>query len=326
MLEHGGRLAAAARAYHIPLAQWLDLSTGINPQGWPVPAIPAEAWRRLPEEEDGLQEAAAAYYRSYNLIATAGSQAAIQTLPLMRPHCRVGVLATSYAEHRHAWQRVGHRMVELNGDSLPDDIDVMLLVNPNNPTGKLFDAATLLEWHARLAARGGWLIVDEAFIDAVSEHSIAQYAGRPGLVVLRSLGKFFGLGGARVGFVMAWPELLHTLAGHLGPWSVSHPARWVARLALQDGTWQQAARPMLVRQSARLQALLEQHGLKPSGGTALFQYVESDLAAELHERLAQRGILARLFAAPSALRFGLPGADSEWERLARALAELEMKP
>jgi cobalamin biosynthetic protein CobC len=61
MLEHGGRLREAARRYGIPLDAWLDLSTGINPGPWPVPAIPVSAWARLPEDDDGLIDAARAY-------------------------------------------------------------------------------------------------------------------------------------------------------------------------------------------------------------------------------------------------------------------------
>jgi len=64
MLEHGGRLRAAARKYQIPLTDWLDLSTGIAPYGWPIPDIPASAWNRLPAEADGHEAAAQAYYGS----------------------------------------------------------------------------------------------------------------------------------------------------------------------------------------------------------------------------------------------------------------------
>ena len=81
MLEHGGRLRRAAQRYGIPLDDWLDLSTGINPHAYPVPAVPASAWHRLPEDDDGLETAAAAYYGSAALLPVAGSQPAIQSLP-----------------------------------------------------------------------------------------------------------------------------------------------------------------------------------------------------------------------------------------------------
>ena len=176
-----------------------------------------------------------------------------------------------------------------------------------------------LDWRAQLAARGGWLIVDEAFMDATPELSLAPGCDQRGLIVLRSLGKFFGLAGARVGFVAAWPALLACIQETLGPWTINGPARAIARLALQDSAWQQHTRERLQHDSARLVALLTQHGFTPSGGTALFQWIRTDRAAETHDVLARQGILTRLFDAPASLRFGLPGTENEWNRLETAL-------
>jgi cobalamin biosynthetic protein CobC len=321
-LHHGGRLRQAARDYGIALEHWLDLSTGINPQGWPVPPLPPQVWQRLPEDDDGLHTAAAAYYGTAHLLPCAGSQQAIQTLPQLRAPGRVGMLKPSYAEHAHAWRRTGHTVMPLQADMVEaqiDALDVLLLVHPNNPTGTRFAPAQLLDWHARLAARGGWLVVDEAFMDATPQDSIAAHAGVEGLIVLRSLGKFFGLAGVRVGFVLAWPALRHTLAAAFGPWAVSHPAREVARLALADAPWQQATRRQLAQRSARLAALLTQAGLTPQGGSALFHYVLTPDAGVLQHALAQQGILVRRFEEPAALRFGLPGDEAEWQRLQAAL-------
>lgn len=323
MLEHGGKLAQAARRYGIPAEDWLDLSTGINPHGWPVPALPNEAWRRLPEDNDGLIDAARAYYDTPHLLAAAGSQAAIQALPALRATGRIGMLHPAYSEHAHAWAK-RHRIVTLNASDIElalDQLNVLLLCNPNNPSGERFAPEMLLTWRQRLAARGGWLVVDEAFIDAEPALSIARHTGAEGLIVLRSLGKFFGLAGARVGFIAAWPALLAQMQEALGPWTINGPARAIARLALQDSAWQQHTRERLQRDSARLAALLTQHGLAPSGGTALFQWIRTDRAVELHEALARRGILTRLFEEPASLRFGLPGAEGEWNRLEIALGK-----
>jgi L-threonine-O-3-phosphate decarboxylase len=326
-LRHGGRLCEAALRYGIPLDEWLDLSTGINPVGWPVPPLSAACWQRLPEADDGLNEAAMSCYEAVHLLPVAGSQAAIQALPMLRAPCRVGVLSLSYAEHAAAWRRQGHELILLEAGAIPRQLpglDVLLLVNPNNPTGESFSPEQLLAWHAALAARGGWLVVDEAFMDATPERSIARYSGVPGLIVLRSLGKFFGLAGARVGFVLAWPQLLRELAALLGPWTVSGPAREAARLALSGRAWQAQDRLRLVHEGARLQKLLGRYGLAPAGGTALFQYCPTKQAASLHEALARQGILTRLFDEPPALRFGLPGDVAAWQRLERALSELSI--
>lgn len=325
MLEHGGQIRAAAARYGIPMADWLDLSTGINPIAYAPPPIPLDVWQRLPQEQDGLLAAAAAYYGTADLIAVAGSQAAIQLLPKLRSSCRVGVLHPGYAEHAYAWRSAGHEVVDLAVDEIADEIDrldVLVLMQPNNPSGAIFSHAQLRDWHAALAARKGWLLVDEAFVDASTQGSIAQQAMPQGLIVLRSLGKFFGLAGARVGFVLAQPDLLARMQTLLGPWSVSGPSRFVAQAALLDSVWQAATRERLQQDGARLAQLLRDSQLAPAGGCGLFQWVISEHAESIHMQMAQRGILTRLFVQPRSLRFGLPGSASEWARLTDTLAEI----
>ncbi len=320
MLEHGGRLRRAAAEFNIALTDWLDLSTGISPWSYPVPALPMAAWQRLPEEEDGLEDAAAHYYGSAELLPVAGSQPAIQALPTVLPGARVSLLAPSYAEHAGAWGPRRTRPVA--AESIEAAIarsDIVVLVQPNNPTGVHFGRERLLDWHARLARRGGWLVVDEAFIDTTPAQSLAPLGGAPGLVVLRSLGKFFGLAGARVGFVFAPAAVRTALAERLGPWSVAGPSRWAARHALADTAWQAATRARLDAAGARLQGLLQAHGLA-ARGPALFKHVPTEHAACLHEAFAHRGILLRQFADPPALRFGLPADETGWRRLEAALA------
>lgn len=327
-LHHGGRLREAAERYAIPLGEWLDLSTGINPLGWPVPQLPASCWQRLPERDDGLEAAAEGYYGSSHLLAVAGSQAAIQLLPRLRPKGRVGLLQPSYVEHAAAWRRGGHEVVALDTQQIElqlATLDVLLLVNPNNPTGESFSVAQLSRWHEQLRLRGGWLVVDEAFIDAEPQQSLVAACGVEGLVVLRSLGKFFGLAGIRVGFLFAWPLLLQRVARELGPWHVSGPAREVARRALQDSEWQQAMRARLAQDSRRLTTLLREAGLAPTGGSALFQYVPHRDALRLHRYLARQGVFTRLFTEPGAVRFGLPGGEAQWQRLQQALRTLQQQ-
>ncbi len=330
-LHHGGRLRAAASHYGLALDQWLDLSTGINPNGWPVPPVPASAWARLPEDEDGLEQAARAYYGASHLLPVAGSQAAIQALPRLRPPARVGVLSPGYAEHAAAWRVAGHAVRALTAGKVDQAVstsDVLILIHPNNPTGAHFPLERLLAWHDQLAARGGWLVIDEAFMDTTPDQSLCILATHPGLIVLRSLGKFFGLAGARLGFVFAQPNLLARLEWLLGPWTVNAPARWVAQAALKDSDWQQRERPRLVAAGERLGALLLRQGLAPQGGCALFQWVRTPQARDLHQALARQGILTRLFEDPASLRLGLPGTEVDWARLEAALARVveEVKP
>ena len=324
MLEHGGRLRKAALEYGIDEADWLDLSTGLAPWPFPVPDIPLRAWARLPEADDGLEQAACDYYGTLQALPVAGSQMAIQLLPRLRRAGKVGVLSPCYAEHAEAWRRNGYivrEVLEHEVDFFIDSFDVLVVVNPNNPTGLNLTPSRLLDWHARLAQRGGWLVVDEAFMDNTPQSSLAPFAHQVGLIVLRSFGKFFGLAGVRLGFVLAERKLLKLLAEQVGPWVVSGATRVVGQACLRDTAGQARQRVRADEASARLVSLLEQYGFKPQGGCALFHWLITERAEELHEFMARRGILLRLFTHNSSLRFGLPGDEIAWVRLAQAFED-----
>lgn len=325
MLEHGGRLRLAAREFEIPLANWLDLSTGLAPYVWPLPDLTTDCWKRLPESDDGLEQVARDYYAAPDVLPVAGSQAAIQALPGLCDARRVGIVEPCYAEHRLAWQKAGCQVIGLAASEVGASLahlDVLVVVNPNNPTGQLIDRQTLLEWHDQLHRGGGWLVVDEAFVDLAPEHSLAPFCDRDGLIVLRSLGKFFGLGGARLGFVLAEAGFLQMLERRLGPWTVSGPAREVGKAVLADHETQELWRSRLQVDGQRLELLLTRFGLTPRGGCDLFQWVPHEAAQALYIELARRAILVRRFAAPAGLRFGLPHSKEDWERLEQALSDI----
>lgn len=329
MLEHGGRLRGAALHYGIAEADWLDLSSGIAPWPWPIPEIPTRAWARLPETDDGLEMAACAYYGASRVLPVPGSQAAIQALPRLRRSGKVGVVSPCYAEHAEAWRSNGflvREVLEHEVDFFIDNLDVLVVVNPNNPTGLNIPPERLLDWHARLAQRGGWLVVDEAFMDNTPQMSLSAEAPRVGLIVLRSFGKFFGLAGVRLGFVIAERRLLKLLARQIGPWAVSGPTRVLGQVCMSDVEGHRQQRVRTEQASVRLVELLTRYGLKPQGGCALFQWLITPHAAQLHDFCARRGILLRLFldsSSPhdSSLRFGLPAEDADWQRLELALSE-----
>lgn len=326
MLEHGGDLRAAMRRFGGD--DWIDLSTGINPLGYPAPVPSAHAWHRLPEPEPALVHAACAYYGAPQLLPVAGTQAAIQALPRLRAQlhgaARVTVSGPSYAEHAHNWSRHGHTLREAAYDLLDPAIagsDVVVVCNPNNPTGATIPPAQLLDWAARLAERGGWLVVDEAFGDTAPGLSVARHARRPGLIVLRSVGKFFGLAGLRLGFVGASLDLLAALEDMLGPWTVSGPAQEIALAALGDRGWQQATQMGLARDGARMRALLAEHAIH-AGGTPLFHWWTAPEPEAFHEHMARRAIWVRLFRqAARGIRIGLPADETQWRRLEQALRE-----
>jgi cobalamin biosynthetic protein CobC len=327
-IAHGGNLHEAAERYGIAWDAWIDLSTGINPHGYPVPPVPASAWRRLPDEGDGFAACAARYYGApdaQHVLPVAGSQAAIRALPALLPHARVAIAPLTYGEYAPAFAQAGHDITPLDVtlDALPDAITHAVVVNPNNPTATLLDAARLQHWHAQLAARGGTLIVDETFADAFgTQHAetLARATNRAGLVVLRSPGKFFGLAGARCGFALAQPALLRALRAQLGAWTVSGPARHAVTHAFEDAAWQSAMRVRLAEESARLVSLLRSHGCTPHA-TPLFAWITDPRAPALQDALAREAVWTRRFDAPASLRLGLPASDDEWRRFEAALAQ-----
>lgn len=329
-LKHGGRILAAAEKYAIPAKNWLDLSTGLNPNGWPIPDVPTALWQALPEDNDGLQTAACQYYGCDYCLPVAGSQAAIQTLPTLRSFSKVGVISPTYAEHEYNWKQAGHDVIPLSLEDVAshlEQLDVLVVINPNNPTGKLIAADILLKWHQQLSTRGGWLIVDEAFMDVTSEFSLLSAGIRPGLIVLRSMGKFFGLAGIRCGFVISDKELLQRIVDKLGPWSLTGPTRYIAKQALQDKSWHSQSCRELLHASDRLATMLTEYGLTPNGGTAFFQWLSHPDASKIFDVFAKQGILLRYFdkdkstLSPS-LRFGLPANEEQWCRLNTALLML----
>ncbi len=321
--DHGGALDRAIRRFGAG-ADWLDLSTGINPWSYPVPPLPPEAWQRLPDDGAlmALKQAARAAYgapKAAPVAAAPGSQALIQWLPRLTPPTGVAILTPTYAEHARCWRLAGHEVAEVA--DLTDAAPVLVLTHPNNPDGRRFDPGELLRLADRLAARGGFLVVDEAFADPMPAMSLVPEAGRPGLMVLRSFGKFFGLAGLRLGFAFGPADLVERLEAALGPWAVSGPALAIGRNALSDTAWIAATRVRLAAAADALEALLATHDLEPLGGTELFCLIRTDRAAAIHDRLGRHHILVRDFAAyPDRLRFGLPPDEAAMERLDQALS------
>jgi cobalamin biosynthesis protein CobC len=334
-VPHGGNLGDAVRRYGIPRENWIDLSTGINPHGYPVPAIDGNAWLRLPDDDDDLETVAAQHYGSPRALATAGTQAAIRMLPEVLPAGSIGIGLLTYGEYAPAFARGGfgverfvtERFADMReraafvlepGRALPANLKHLVLVNPNNPGTEAFAPEAVMDWHRQLVTRGGTLVVDEAFVETMPQFSVASHAGSEGLIVLRSVGKFFGLAGARVGFVLASARVDRAMRHLRGPWTVSGPARIAVRAALLDAAWQEQARLRLAVSSARLVRVLGECGLA-AHATPLFSWVREARALQWQDYLARRGVWVRQFQTVTGLRFGLPAEESAWERVETAL-------
>ena len=320
MIDHGGNLDVARARFGGELADWIDLSTGINRLPYPVPELPLHHWQALPSRAaiEALHKAAREAYRTTApLLATAGAQAAIQMLPLLAPPGSARILGPTYGEFDHVLCGAGWSVEAVSDLDALAGADLAVVVNPNNPDGQRHHPDALLA----LAGRVGRLVVDESFVDATPELSLAAQAGRKGLLILRSFGKFYGLAGIRLGFVLGGEVDIAALARRAGPWPVSGLAIEIGRAALSDRSWARETRMRLFRDAARLDELAQTTGWKLIGGTPLFRLYEVSDGLLIQERLARARIWSRVFKdRPSWLRLGLPGEEAEWQRLAAALS------
>jgi len=300
LFQHGGDINSAEAAFPEAPRPWIDLSTGLNPVPYPVPALDAARWARLPApaEIEALQAAAGARYGATapRVVVAAGAQAIIQWLPRLFPASRVAILGPTYSGHESAWRAAGTRILRA-----PEPGAAVVVVNPNNPDGRRLPLRRLRE----LARAASLLVVDEAFADFEAETLCAD--SPPATIVLRSFGKAYGLAGVRLGFAVAEPEIAGVLREALGAWPVSGPALEIGRRALADATWLAAARARLEADARWLDDLLVAAGFALVGGTLLFRLARRADARAAFVTLCAQGVLTRPFRAePEWLRFGLP--------------------
>jgi cobalamin biosynthesis protein CobC len=332
-LLHGGDLTAARRRFPDAPEPFIDLSTGINPHCYPLPRLSPELFARLPEPA-ALERLAATAARSYGVAAAdevaaaPGTQILLPPVFALVPAGRAAVLGPTYAEHARVAALVGHRTKVVTALEDLRDADLAVVVNPNNPDGRIVSKDALLALADEKRRRGGLLVVDEAFMDVgPAGLSLGPEVGRGRIVVLRSFGKFHGLAGLRLGFALAAPETASRLRATLGPWPVAGPAIAAGQAALTDAAWAEAMRGTLAREAARLDHLLAGAKLEIVGGTSLFRLARTPAAGAWFDHLGRAGILVRRFAeAPAWLRFGLPGIEEAWQRLATALAGFAGSP
>jgi cobalamin biosynthetic protein CobC len=324
---HGGDIDNVRKIYPNAPEPWIDLSTGINPFAYPIPSLPSDVWSRLPlaDEEAELRRCAAFCYGAVDAdcIATApGTQALIQLIPRLIAPTEVAIVGPTYREHARCWRRLGHTVREIAALDEIADVQVVVLVNPNNPTGRCYEARQVFSVAEDLARRHGLLVVDEAFADLLGNDFSLVPLAPPSTIILRSFGKTFGLAGVRLGFAIADRETASSLRAWLGPWAVSGPAIAVGRRALSDISWLTDTRERLADAQKRLDKLLVATGCEIVGGTPLFRLARHSRAGKVANALASKGIHVRQFTdEPAWLRFGIPSGGA-WRRLEAALLSL----
>lgn len=312
--DHGGGIDAAAARWGGARNDWLDLSTGINPVPYPLPTLPPNAWTALPDEAatHALDDAARRFWRvpdAAAVLAAPGASALITRIPALAPPGTVHIPGRTYNEHAAAFAAAGW--------SVRTELQVAqacarVLVHPNNPDGR--------RWQAGDLDGAGLVVIDESFADTDPGCSLMEHAARPGTLMLKSFGKFWGLAGLRLGFAIGDPARIAHLRAMLGPWPVSGPALAIGAAALDDPDWAQATRAILGRDADRLDALLAAAGARALGGTSLFRLYDTEDASRWQDRLARHRIWSRVFPYDRRwLRLGLPGSEAGWDRLAAAL-------
>ncbi len=327
-LAHGGDLSEAVIRFGVPLDEWLDLSTGINPVAYPNIDIDDANLKRLPQRSitEELLKSAYTFYHvapKASFAAAPGTQAILQVLPGLWDPSDVAIIVPTYEEHAETWRAGGHqvRMISQLQDIANEQ--VVVVVNPNNPDGRTHAPEELIKIATDLSAKGGVLVVDQAFTDPTPKLSLSPYADMPGLVLLYSFGKFFGLAGLRLGFASGSHSIISKLKQKLGPWAISGPALEIGARAYADQGWIRKTRIRLSRDRIRLENILTDNEFKIIGGTDLYCLGGHNQASKVFHTLGRAGILVRTFPNyPKWLRFGLPGNDAGFERLATALGSL----
>ncbi|MBT2408214.1 threonine-phosphate decarboxylase [Streptomyces sp. ISL-87] len=255
------------------------------------------------------------------VLLTAGAAEAFVLIARALGAVRPVVVHPQFTEPEAALRDAGHQVervllraadgFRLDPAAIPEDADLVVVGNPTNPTSVLHPAATL----AALARPGRILVVDEAFMDAVpgEREALAGRVDLPGLVVLRSLTKTWGLAGLRIGYVLAEPQVIAKLSAAQPLWPVSSPALVAAEACVTPAALAEAeaaARQIAVDRAHLLAGLAEFDEITVTGvAEGPFVLIRVAGAAEVRTRLRALGF---------AVRRGdtFPGLDHAWLRLA----------
>lgn len=309
--DHGGGLDAAIEAYGGARSDWLDLSTGINPTPYPIPEIPKHFWTDLPDSsaQNALLTAARDFWavpESAEILATSGVSQLIAMLPSLQSAGHVEIIAPTYNEHAAAF-RANNWTVGPTGNA-------RVIVHPNNPDGHLHKLTI------KDIEQTDLTIIDESFCDVTPDETLIEFAKLPNVIILKGLGKFWGLAGLRLGFAIASPTLIQKMRDRIGPWAVSGPAQYIGHKALRDLEWAKTTRRTLSANSAQLDDIMVKNNATLIGGTDLFRLYQVENAVEFQEKLAKKNVWSRVFPYSTTwLRLGLPGTNAQWNHLLAAL-------
>ncbi|QXE86049.1 threonine-phosphate decarboxylase CobD [Geomonas nitrogeniifigens] len=319
--EHGGNVFAVARNLGLAPERIIDFSASINPLGMAPgvrEALTASLDRLLHYPDKGaaeLKQALAAYHgvEPSQIAVANGSTELIHLLPRTFQGKKALVVAPAFAEYALALERAGWQIeyftlspaddfaldVAALAQRVADGYDMLFLCNPGNPAGNLQPLREIAGVVDLCRESGTFLVLDEAFIDFCEEESAKHLVVRnPRAVLLRSMTKFFGIPGLRLGYAIAAAETVAEIAAQQDPWSVNTAAQVAGIASLADQDYCRRTRSYVDEERARLAAALaDVPGLKVFPGRANYLLVRilraGVSAGQLREALLAKGMMIR---------------------------------
>jgi threonine-phosphate decarboxylase len=318
--DHGGNLFDIARQLGAEPSSIIDFSASINPLGISPLVKDAiicavDSLVHYPDNSHSeLKQALAAYHdlSTANIVIGNGSTEIIYHLPAVLPGSRALLIAPCFNEYVRAlvqknWETRHFILTPENNFSidlaaleqaLAGGYDSLYLCNPGNPNGTLYSLPTIEKIYSLCIASGTFLVLDEAFMD-FCEDSSAKHDIVTGdnSIILRSMTKFFGIPGLRLGYALSGTTMAERLDATGGPWSVNTLAMTAGVAALQDtGHNQRTAdyiRQERSRFSKRLSELKQLRIYPSSANFILAEITDGMTARELQGRLMQQNLLIR---------------------------------
>ncbi len=364
---HGGQVFRLAKELGRPVESLIDFSASVNPLGPPVSVLNAmhEAINECqyypdPYSDDLRVQLAQKHKVSVESILVGnGSVELIRILPQALRLQQACVVGPTFSEFEHALQlaRIPYLGVEgvSNHQYAPpvEKVHTILqrwklgssckkpkggvrpyavyLCNPNSPTGRRIAPRDLQEIIAQVHQVGGWMIVDEAFIDWCPSYSLLKDLSKwPRLLILRSFTKFFAIPGLRLGYLVGEPSVIETIGKYMPPWSVNRVAQAAGMAALADlhfcgrsQRFMQRARGCLIRE---LGTIPELRVIPSQANFVMVEFSDDLVMKDIVVRLQNQGILVRdcqTFSGMThaALRFTVR-LQRDNQRLVRALKKM----
>ena len=305
--EHGGDIDNAIKKYGGNKDDWIDLSTGINPNHYPYKLINIRELQNLPYKNDidNLNKLAKKYFQTTACVrAVSGAQGGINILPFLFPNKTVSILSPTYNEYQNVFSNSLKKIINVKNLSELKKSQIAIICNPNNPDGKLYSNDNLL----KISKSVEYLIIDESFIDQYPRKSLShKLDDQTNILILRSFGKFFGLAGIRLGFLISNKEIDKKIQFLIGNWPISNVAINVASKALIDHVWIMNTISFLKEGSYFLDCLASEISWKVVGGTNLYRLYETPNADDAQNKLANFKIWSRRFTySKKWIRLGIP--------------------